>query len=126
MGFKNIPPPTEANTTAPTAKTPHNDDDDNSDERRGGPPEKVGASHPCIERRAAQTAEAGTGERKASVAGAKEWMDALVRERDLDAVPLEAGARATPRPSGRRSKWIEAVDPTAAAAAAAPPDNEVA
>mmetsp|Transcript_2002 Transcript_2002/g.4145 ORF Transcript_2002/g.4145 Transcript_2002/m.4145 type:complete len:210 (-) Transcript_2002:212-841(-) len=126
MGFKNIPPPTEANTTAPAAKTPHNDDDDNDDERRGGHHEKVGASHPGIERRAAPTAEAGTGERKASVAGAKEWMEAPVRERDLDAVPLEAGARATPRLSGRRSEWIEAVDPTAAAVAAAPPDDEVA
>mmetsp|Transcript_18126 Transcript_18126/g.37138 ORF Transcript_18126/g.37138 Transcript_18126/m.37138 type:complete len:220 (+) Transcript_18126:1177-1836(+) len=122
MGFKNIPPPTEANTTAPAAKTPHNDDDDDDNDSRGGPPEKVGASHPGIERRAAPTAEAGTGERKASVAGAKEWMEAPVRERDLDAVPLEVGARAMLRPSGRRSEWIEAVDPTAAAAA--PPDDE--
>mmetsp|Transcript_18129 Transcript_18129/g.37160 ORF Transcript_18129/g.37160 Transcript_18129/m.37160 type:complete len:204 (+) Transcript_18129:1177-1788(+) len=122
MGFKNIPPPTEANTTAPAAKTPHNDDDDDDNDSRGGPPEKVGASHPGIERRAAPTAEAGTGERKASAAGAEEWMEAPTRERDLDAVPSEVGARATPRPSGRRSEWIEAVDPTAAAAAL--PDDE--
>mmetsp|Transcript_18131 Transcript_18131/g.37168 ORF Transcript_18131/g.37168 Transcript_18131/m.37168 type:complete len:224 (+) Transcript_18131:1177-1848(+) len=69
MGFKNIPPPTEANTTAPAAKTPHNDDDDDDNDSRGGPPEKVGASHPGIERRAAPTAKAGTGtgERKTSV-----------------------------------------------------------
>mmetsp|Transcript_2916 Transcript_2916/g.6217 ORF Transcript_2916/g.6217 Transcript_2916/m.6217 type:complete len:205 (-) Transcript_2916:145-759(-) len=67
MGFKNIPPPTEANTTAPAAKTPHNDDDDNDDERRGGHHEKVGASHPGIERRATLTAKAGTGERKTSI-----------------------------------------------------------
>jgi len=124
MGFKNIPPPTEANTTAPAAKTPHNDDDDNDDERRGGPPEKVGASHPGIERRAAPTAEAGTGERKASAAGAEEWMEAPTRQRDLDAVPSEAGARATLLLSGLRSEWIEAVDLTAAASA--PPDDKAA
>mmetsp|Transcript_2914 Transcript_2914/g.6204 ORF Transcript_2914/g.6204 Transcript_2914/m.6204 type:complete len:204 (-) Transcript_2914:167-778(-) len=124
MGFKNIPPPTEANTTAPAAKTPHNDDDDDDNDSRGGPPEKVGASHPGIERRAAPTAEAGTGERKASAAGAEEWMEAPTRQRDLDAVPSEAGARATLLLSGLRSEWIEAVDLTAAASA--PPDDKAA